>query len=411
MTGLTELVEQAPAISLAHDSITNETGGQARRRPHICFVAPAAWPVLTANIEIPTVGGAEVQQCTIARALIESGYRVSMICMDYGQPDRTIVDGVTVFKSFKPANGIPVLRFLYPRLTSLWNAMHRADADIYYQRSASMLTGIVAAFCRRHGRKSVYAGASDSDFMPGKELVRYWRDVKLFRYGLHNVDAVVAQNPTQQQDCRRHYARNPVLIPSCYVPPADSRGREESGNEILWVSTIRHYKRPEVFLDIARRLPEFRFKMIGGPGGGDTKSRHYFSEIEAAARDISNLEFLGFVPYSQVDAHFDRARIFVNTSFYEGFPNTFLQSWARGIPTVSFFDPGSRDDGEPVACLVHDESHAAREISGLMMDIDIWRKHSARCRSYFEVWHSVRTTVGMYEALFRTLTEHAEFPH
>jgi hypothetical protein len=95
----------------------------------------------------------------IAPALAKRGYRVSMICYDYGQPDGIEQSGVTIFNMHKPDEGIPVVRYLHPRLTSLWRALGRADADIYYQRTAAAYTGFVSAFCRKHGRKAIYAGA------------------------------------------------------------------------------------------------------------------------------------------------------------------------------------------------------------------------------------------------------------
>ena len=77
----------------------------AERR--VCFVAPLAWPVLARDARIPVAGGAEVQQSILARLLGARGHRVSMVTLDFGQPDGSRVDGVTVHKAFAPGAGLP----------------------------------------------------------------------------------------------------------------------------------------------------------------------------------------------------------------------------------------------------------------------------------------------------------------
>lgn len=145
----------------------------------VCFVALHAWPVLSGDRVVPVIGGAEVQQAILARLLARRGHRVSMICLDYGQRDGAVVDGVAVRKAFAVHQGVPGLRSLYPRLTSLWRALRAVDADIYYYRSADLWAGVTAEFCRRHGRKLVYAGASDKDFDPDQGgQIRYARALK-----------------------------------------------------------------------------------------------------------------------------------------------------------------------------------------------------------------------------------------
>jgi glycosyltransferase involved in cell wall biosynthesis len=78
--------------------------------------------------------------------------------------------------------------------------------------------------------------------------------------------------------------------------------------------------------------------LAGGPMPG---SETYYEDVRAAAARLPNVNMQGAVRYADSGMLFDRAKIFLNTSSIEGFPNTFLQAWIRGVPVVSFFDPDS----------------------------------------------------------------------
>ena len=362
----------------------------AARKPHVCFVAPYCWPVLSQDPALKVVGGAEVQQCVLARQLVRAGYRVSMITLDYGQPSPVTVDGVTVHKAFRPDEGVPVLRWAHPRLTSMWRAMRKVDADVYYQRSSAVWTGIVAAFCRRHGKGSIYAGASDRDFVRGEEQIKYARDRWIYHRGLATVDAIVAQNKAQVETCRKYHGREAVLIQSCYELPKDSGFQDK--DRVLWVGTIHDQKRPELLLEMARRLPHRRFVMIGGPSPkGERFQAGYYEAIQAQAAQLANVEFKGFLPLAQVEPWFDRARVLVLSSVYEGMPNVFLQAWARGVPVVS-----SVDVGVPMNRLFGEVDEAVRHVETLFDDPAAWSDASAQALAYFRATHSPERIVKQY---------------
>ena len=371
----------------------------ARHKPHLCFVAPYAWPVLSHDPDIKVVGGAEVQQCILARLFAANGYRVSMISFDYGQPHRISVDGVEVYKTFRPEAGIPILRFLHPRLTTMWRVMREVDADVYYQRSSAMWTGVVAEFCRRYGKRSIYAGASDRDFEIGQEQIGLWRDKWLYRRGLARVDRIVVQNPYQLQSCRKNHGRDPILIPSCYQLPETTARSSIENDRILWVGTIHGYKRPDLLLDIAERLPQRRFVMIGGPSvGGERLRAGYYESIRSRASQLPNVEFTGFLPLAQVEPWFDRARVLVSTSVYEGMPNVFLQAWARGVPTVATVDVGAA-----VNTVFSEIDQGAKKIEALFTDEALWARASADSLEHFERNHSSSEVLARYARVIEEL--------
>jgi glycosyltransferase involved in cell wall biosynthesis len=204
----------------------------------------------------------------------------------------------------------------------------------------------------------------------------------------------VAQNEAQRENLPRHCGREAMVIPSCYeLPPARSAAQRDV---VLWVAMIQESKRPSCCSSIAARLPQRRFVMIGGPRPG---TEPFYERIRAQAAALPNVEFKGFLPLAQAEPWFDRARVFINTSAYEGMPNTFLQAWARGVPTLATVDIGA-----PGAYTMFDDpAPAAQEIERLFADEPHWRARSAECRSYFERRYSCDSVLAQYGEVFEAL--------
>ena len=60
-----------------------------------------------------------------------------------------------------------------------------------------------------------------------------------------------------------------------------------------------------------------------------------WESVKKRALTIPNLEFIERVPYHQIQEYYDTAQIFVNTSTYEGFPNSFIQAGLAGTALLS----------------------------------------------------------------------------
>jgi glycosyltransferase involved in cell wall biosynthesis len=363
----------------------------------ICIVGLDAWPVLSAQQSVQFVGGEPVQHVLLARAWRDLGLDVSILVYDHGQPRDTVVDGIRAIAAYKRGAGVPVLRFLHPRMTGVLGAMHRAQADVYYQSPAGVETGYAAWYCRRHHRQLIFRVASDANCIPGAQLITYWRDRKIFEYGMRNATVVAAQTAHQQRLLSTNYNLDSSLV-NMVAEPGNATDVPKD-IDVLWVSNFRSVKRPELALQIARRLPHLRFSIVGGALPG---LESYYAEVVAQARDIPNLTVHGAVPYHAVGALFARARIFLNTSSMEGFPNTFLQAWMRAVPVVSTFDPDGVIARAKLGAYCADTDELILALSHLLTTPDELRATGERARTFAMGHFSPASVARRYLALLES---------
>ena len=346
------------------------------------------------------IGGAEVQQCLLARGLARRGHAVSMVTLDEGQGDDRVHEGVLALRSYRTGAGLPGLRFFWPRITHVWAAMRRADAAVYYQRTSDSLTGVVAAQCRLRRRFFVFSVGEDGDCQPDLPNCSTARERALFRFGLRRADVVVAQTRWQQEALARHFGVPSVLVRSAAPDPGEpAPPPRESRPRFLWAGRVAPQKRPELLIELARRCPEAEFDVVGAAQGGASGEA-----FTAAARGLPNVHLHGFVPHTGLGAFYDQAAALVCTSLREGFPNTFLEAWARGRPVLTSVDPDElvrQEEVGLVASGIEGLVEGARTLGARGED---WAAMCRRARAYYLREHRPERILDDYEALLQKLT-------
>lgn len=368
---------------------------------NICIISHNAFGAISGDTTGKKhIGGVENQTTLMARWLAQKGHEVSLITWDEGQEDGVRFDGVTVYKMCRPDSGLPGIRFFTPRLSSLYGALSRAAADVYYYNAAEAVTGLIAAWCRWKGKPFVYSSAQELDchrdlphFKNG-DLHRPM-DAVLYKYGLRKSTKIIVQTERQRQLLLDGFGLASVALPMpCRGPEKLNPDIKKSweGRTVVWVARVAPVKRLEWLIDLAPLVPEAKFEIVGA--NADTP---YGKELFERAKKVSNIIWRGAVPIHQMASVYDRAACLCSTSIHEGFPNTFLESWSHGKPVISSFDPDGLIERMELGMVAKDLQGLASALRLILTDSIEWRRLGDNGRRYFEENHRIDAAMGAFE--------------
>ena len=364
---------------------------EAPKKIKVCFVAPKAYPIFNPD-RGNYFGGAEVDLYYLATEFAhDSNFEVSFIVADYGQNDIEVIEGVTVLKA------LDFRRNVLNGLLRTWGALKRADADIYVMKCASAGVPLVAAFCKLHHRIFLYRIAhlfeTDGTYARQHPILG-----RLFAWSLRQAPIVFAQNATDAENLTRTMGISSRVIPNGHrLQQVQQRTRDT----ILWVGRDDPIKKPERFLDLARAVPNEHFTMVCQTLNND---QHYANLITEASK-IPNLQFIRHVPFNQIDAYFQQAKVFVNTSDAEGFPNTFIQACKCGTPILSLSVNPDDFLGRHRCgfCADGDWDSFVRMFRELLIPQNA-QQYGANGRRFVEQNNDIAKIVPLYKQVFQQLT-------
>lgn len=365
---------------------------KVRQQPvSVCFVSPKSYPLF--NDEVTSVfGGAEVDAYLLSTELARDPYfRVSVIAADYGQADAEIREGVNIIK------GLDFRRNGAVNICRLWRAMNESGADVFFLETASPGVPLAGFYCRMKGKALVYRMASrlESD---GTYLRRHPVVGRAFLAALRRAGLVIAQNESDRNNMLSLAGIKSVVIANGQRIPPEAPANERSG--VLWAGRSERVKRPDLLLELARRIPNEKFVMICQRATGDDK----YELLRSEAMAIGNVTFIERVPFGRMDSQFQKARVLVNTSDSEGFPNAFIQACKNSTAIVSL-NANPDDFLTRNQCGIFCGGDFERLVSSVQKALadGSWTEMGRNGRRYAAEHHDLARIIEIYKEQFKLL--------
>ncbi len=311
---------------------------------------------------------------------------------------------------FSSPNGLRRYGFFFD-FFRLYRALARIRPDVVYQQVGCAHTGIAALYARRNGCRMVWRVSSDKNVSRPREA--WWRmhrriERRFFEYGIRHAGLILAQTRTQQRLLAENYGRDDALLVRNFHPvPAPPRAKPQT-IRIVWIANFKPVKNPEAFVRLAERLAGrdgVELVMIGATGPPWARTRRLLARIARTP----NLEYLGARSQEEVNAILEDSHILVNTSHLEGYPNTFIQAWMRGVAVASLHvDPDGMLSAGRLGLVSSAEDGLLADVTRLIESPDLRGALARRGRDFAVAHHSEANMDSVARVLELGEREHAE---
>jgi len=226
-----------------------------------------------------------------------------------------------------------------------WKILEGIHPDALYVRGRNVLQYVAGKYANKYKKIFVWGtnGDDGAEFWkntrrllasskgPGKKILLLPLKILEDRYiniGMKMPSVIVNQSVQQQESTRTILHKEGIILPS-YFLPVDNQIKKE--NLIIWLATLAPFKQPEIFIDLISQTDLHGWKAIIGGGTTDTK---YEKKVRSLISGQS-IELIGIIPFEESSQYYQRARLYINTSKWEGLSNAFVQSWLSGTPVLS----------------------------------------------------------------------------
>lgn len=286
-------------------------------------------------------GGAEYQSKIISEKLTDSGYDVFFISFGHNEESIIRYDGFKVYTFRNPSkfDTFSLYEIIGRKISKV---IDEEKPDIIYQRILNSYTPHLARIATKRSCRLYIHIADNYSLIFSSGLRSYVRKLFFFRIQRYinrgSKINYIAQTNWQFErlkelgikPCMRIYNMHP--IPNEDVDfdfqLSELSFLENNRKNVFWIANVRPVKRLDLLLELAERLNNLNFIIIGRPS-------ECTSSNLLRSGCLKNVFYLGERDNCFINKALYKSTILINTSDSEGFSNTFIQAWLRGIPVLS----------------------------------------------------------------------------
>lgn len=349
------------------------------------------------------VGGAELQMALLAKTLAGSGIFVVVIDRE-AKSSFQFRENIWIEAVPDWDHGIRGIRFFTHRVPNLIRCLRNASASVYYVRGCTYLFFLPLYVARRLGAKFVMALSHDAELWTFRKRYKifYRRNAGLWdwistivpnelAYALipRFSDMILVQHQDQKKLADGRGLKS-MLFPNIVNSDVFLIEKKSERKNVLIVGAITSRKSLHLLIPVVKKLKNIVFEFIGAPGDAAG------SKIQAELKVCSNAVLHGRLDRRETLEKVAGAKVLLNTSQMEGFPNAFLEAWALGTPVISLFvDPGDviKNNRLGYVC-AGDIGLLENLLDGMQYDIG-----EGDLRLYVEKNHSPGNAAGVFRIL------------
>nr|MDO8088295.1 glycosyltransferase family 4 protein [Candidatus Sigynarchaeum springense] len=282
---------------------------------------------LIENERYSSPGGAEVRVLKYLKYFAAHGCGIEVLTI-VPHSKKFVIKGKTgiTYYNLNPVFK-PVTVFFLIRLA---RAMRMSRARVFFKRvyNADVLYSTIIG--QVFNKKVVYSYASDDDFLifPEGRIDKdaYYR--LLFHAGTLLCSKLITQSEKQQSMLSPLLRKKSILVKkgADFIPPSEEILPLASRDYFLWVGRFAPIKAPERLKSIV--AAGFPVKLAG-------RVPSEYQGLLEVLKKHANFEYLGVLPPGELRGVYRKAIALINTSHYEGFPETYLEAWSFGTPVIS----------------------------------------------------------------------------